>query len=98
MSLTKDDIATKTHREMGIPKPHAKLAVDVFFSTLIQCLKDGHDIKIPELGKFLLSDKRERIGRNPRTGEPMVIEPRRVVKFHLSQHLISNIAEVPNAD
>jgi integration host factor subunit alpha len=60
---------------------------------MCQALADGENVKISGFGSFILRDKRERIGRNPKTGVEVPITPRRVLTFRASQKLKSRIAE-----
>ena len=69
------------HNEVGLNKREAKEFIELFFETLKKNLEDGKDIKISGFGNFTLRDKNARPGRNPKTGEEVLIKERRVVTF-----------------
>ncbi len=81
MALTKADMAESLFNEMGLNKKEARELVDLFFEELEACLAAGEQIKLSGFGNFDLRDKKERPGRNPRTGEKVLITARRVVTF-----------------
>ena len=56
-------------------------------------MADGQNVKISGFGSFILRDKRERVGRNPKTGIEVPITPRRVMTFRASQKLKDRIAQ-----
>ena len=66
---------------MGLNKRQAKELVEVFFEEILLALEHGHHVKLSGFGNFLLRDKRQRPGRNPKTNEPVEITARRVVTF-----------------
>ena len=70
-----------------ISKFKAKFLVENIFSQIISILEDGEEFKVQHFGKFSLIDKKERPGRNPKTGEPVPIDARRVVVFTPSKQL-----------
>ena len=86
-SLTKADIAERLFEELGLNKREAKELVEQFFEEIRQALVDGNPVKLSGFGNFELRDKRQRPGRNPKTGEEIPITARRVVTFHASQKL-----------
>ncbi len=81
MSLTKVDMAESLFNELGLNKREARELVDLFFQELGASLAVGEQIKLSGFGNFYLRDKDERPGRNPRTGEKVLITARRVVIF-----------------
>jgi integration host factor subunit alpha len=68
-------------------KREAKDMVDALFDIVTERLVSGDDVKITGFGNFQIRSKSSRPGRNPRTGEPVAIEARRVVTFHASPKL-----------
>jgi len=68
--------------------------VDAVFDVITEALEREEDVKILRFGKFKVSYKKERPGRNPRTGEPATVKARSVVTFKASKHLIKQINEV----
>ncbi len=81
MSLTKVDMAESLFNKLGLNKKEARELVDLFFQELGASLAVGEQIKLSGFGNFYLRDKKERPGRNPRTGEKVLITARRVVTF-----------------
>ena len=90
-ALTKAHLADLLYQQIGLNKREAKDLVDAFFELLVTQLNQGEDIKITGFGNFQVRTKAGRPGRNPRTGELIPIEPRRVVTFHPSQKLKDQI-------
>ncbi|WP_295457917.1 integration host factor subunit alpha, partial [uncultured Thiodictyon sp.] len=69
MAVTKADIAEHLFEELGLNKREAKDLVDSFFEEIRKSLERGQDVKLSGFGNFELRDKKERPGRNPKTGE-----------------------------
>ncbi|MCY4321807.1 MAG: integration host factor subunit alpha [Bdellovibrionaceae bacterium] len=84
-TLTKSDIALAVYNKIGYSKKYCEDLVDDFFETIKKHLKKGQGIQIHGLGKFILKDKKNRRGRNPQTGEELIIKSRRVLLFHASE-------------
>ena len=87
MALTKAEIAAHLSEEIGLSKREAKEFVESFFEEIKSTLEAGYPVKISGFGGFELKDKGERPGRNPKTGEDIPIEARRVVTFKAGQKL-----------
>ena len=79
--MTKADIVEKIAEKCGITKRESIDMVEAVFSILKSTLEIGEDIKISGFGKFEIKNKHERKGRNPQTGEAIVIEARRILSF-----------------
>jgi integration host factor subunit alpha len=82
MTLTKADLVKsvyKTHERLT--KKEATEAVEAFLKLSKNALIDGSDLLLSGFGKFNIKDKRERKGRNPQTGDSMMLDPRRVITF-----------------
>ncbi len=86
-ALTKAALADLLYDNIGLNKREAKDMVDALFDILTERLVSGDDVKITGFGNFQIRSKSSRPGRNPRTGEPVAIEARRVVTFHASPKL-----------
>ena len=80
-NLTRKDLSNKIYQNLGFSKNFSSMIIDNFFETLIQELLKSNKIKISSFGTFKVINKKERIGRNPKTKEKAIITPRRVVKF-----------------
>ena len=85
MALTKADIAESLYEELGLNKREARELVELYFDELKSALSQGKQVKLSGFGNFDLRDKRERPGRNPKTGENIPISARRVVTFKPGQ-------------
>ena len=86
-SLTKAEMAERLFEELGLNKREAKEMVESFFNEIRGCLASNEQVKISGFGNFDLRDKRQRPGRNPKTGEEVPISARRVVTFRPGQKL-----------
>ena len=86
-SLTKAQLADLLYEQIGLNKRESKDMIDEFFDLICAQLIAGNDVKISGFGNFQIRTKAPRPGRNPRTGEAIPIEARRVVTFHPSHKL-----------
>ena len=86
-ALTKAHLADLLFEQIGLNKRESKDMVDAFFDLICDKLVNGEDVKISGFGNFQIRTKAPRPGRNPRTGEAIAIQARRVVTFHASQKL-----------
>ena len=91
-TLTKASLISILSKSEKIPKPDAKIIVECFFASLIEQLVSGKTVKISGFGNFVLRDKKDRPGRNPKTGEPAIIKARRVVTFRAGHKLKARVA------
>jgi integration host factor subunit alpha len=91
-TVTKAELADALFERLGLNKREAKDMVDSFFDEIRLALERGESVKLSGFGNFLLRDKPQRPGRNPKTGEEIAITARRVVTFHASQKLKSAVA------
>jgi len=82
--VKKVDIANELYEKIGISKKEAMDIVEIVLDTLKDSLKNGETVKIAGFGNFVVRNKRERKGRNPKTGEEIGISPRKVVTFRPS--------------
>jgi len=88
LNMTKAEIVQAIYNRLGgFSKKEAADLVDLVFDTMKETLARGEKIKISGFGNFVLRDKRQRQGRNPQTGEPMMITERRVLNFKASNIL-----------
>ncbi len=86
-TMTKADIVEKVYSKIGFSKKEASELVEMVFNSLKGQLKDGEKVKISGFGNFVVRGKKERVGRNPQTGEQIKISARRVLTFRPSQVL-----------
>ncbi len=87
MALTKMDLAEYLFDTLGLNKREAKELVELFFEEIRRSLEQGEFVKLSGFGNFNLRDKKERPGRNPKTGEEIPITARRVVTFRAGHKL-----------
>jgi len=98
-TLTKAELAELLFERLGLNKRESKDMVDAFFDILHERLVEGGDVKLSSFGNFTIRQKAPRPGRNPRTGEAIPIEARRVVTFHASHKLKAVVqGEAPSGD
>jgi integration host factor subunit alpha len=90
-TLTRAAIADAIHRRLGLSRAESLEIVESILDHMSDALAKGSNVKISGFGTFLLRDKAERIGRNPKTGVEVPITPRRVLTFRASQMLKDRI-------
>lgn len=91
MTITKADLATLLHENLGVNKREAAEIVMDFFEGISAELQHGECVKLSGFGVFCLRNKNSRPGRNPKTGEIIPVSARRVVMFHPSHILKSQV-------
>ena len=91
MALTKDDIVKALAKENGYPLNQSRELIETLLQLIKSSLASGEDVLISGFGKFCVNEKRQRRGRNPATGEDMILAARRVVTFKCSGHLREKI-------
>jgi integration host factor subunit alpha len=91
MALTKADIAENLFQTLGLNKREAKEIVELFFEEIRFSLERGEIVKLSGFGNFNLRDKKQRPGRNPKTGKEIPITARRVVTFRAGQKLKARV-------
>ena len=84
MTMTKGDIVERISEKIGFSKKEASEVVDSIFEVLKSRLAEGGKVKISGFGNFVVNEKRPRKGRNPQTGEEIIIRGRRVLSFKAS--------------
>ncbi|MEI9850251.1 MAG: integration host factor subunit alpha [Sphingomonas sp.] len=90
-TLTRADLAEKLHTEVGLSRADAARLVEQILEHMCEALSKGENVKISGFGSFILRDKGERVGRNPKTGVEVPIAPRRVLTFRASQMMRDRI-------
>ena len=91
MALTKNDIINTIQNELGQSTNQCYQIVETLLGIIKRTLENGEDILISRFGKFCVKCKNERHGRNPATGEELMIEPRKVVTYKCSAQLRERI-------
>lgn len=92
-TLTRADLAEAINRKLGFSRAESLDLVEAVIAQMCDAMARGENVKISGFGSFVLRDKRERIGRNPKTGVEVPITPRRVMTFRASQLLKEKIAK-----
>jgi integration host factor subunit alpha len=87
MTLTKANIVDAIHNDLGFPKNRSAELIEILLEQIKSTLEKGEDVLISGFGKFCIKNKKERRGRNPATGEDMMLSQRQVVTFRCS-HLL----------
>ena len=90
-TVSRADLTDAVHREIGLPRRDAAALVDTVIEMIAERLEAGEDVKLSSFGRFTVRGKGLRVGRNPKTGEPAPILPRRVVVFRASAVLKQRI-------
>ena len=85
--MTKADIVARIYDKVGFSKKEATDMVEASFEIIKSCLEKGERVKISGFGNFVINSKRARKGRNPQTGDDLIIDARRVLTFKPSQIL-----------
>ncbi len=91
MTLTKAQIVDLIHEELPFPKNKSTEVIEGLIEIIKDTLQNGEDVLISGFGKFCVKNKRERRGRNPATGNDLILEKRKVVTFKCSGKLREKI-------
>lgn len=92
-TLTRAEIADALNRKVGLSRAESLTMVESILQLMSDSLARGENLKISGFGTFILRDKAQRIGRNPKTGVEVPITPRRVLTFRASQLLKERVAK-----
>lgn len=92
-TLTRADLADTINRKLGFSRSESLGLVESILGKMCDAMSGGENVKVSGFGSFVLRDKRERLGRNPKTGVEVPITPRRVMTFRASQKLKERIAK-----
>lgn len=90
-TLTRADLCEAVHEEVGLSRHECSQLVERTLDLVAEALERGETVKLSGFGVFQVRDKRARMGRNPKTGEPAAIDPRRVISFRASQIMKSRV-------
>ena len=91
MTLTKVQIVESIQNQAGFPKNKSSEIVETLLEVIKGTLESGEDVLVSGFGRFCVKQKKKRKGRNPATGESMMLEPRKVVTFKCSGTLKDKI-------
>ena len=97
-TLTRADIAARINQQVGLSRNESATIVESILDHMSDALADGQNVKISGFGTFVLRDKAQRVGRNPKTGIEVPILPRKVLSFRPSQVLKARINNEPEGE
>ncbi len=92
-TLTRADLSARVYKEIGLSLQECNALVDAVIEDVILALEEGNTVKLSSFGTFLLRRKKQRIGRNPKTGVEVPISPRTVLSFNASNLLKQQVNE-----
>ncbi len=95
-TLTRADLAEAVHEEVGLTRQDCAGMVERTLDLVAEALEQGEVVKLSGFGVFQVRDKRARMGRNPKTGEPAAIDPRRVISFRASHVMKAQVDQAHN--
>ena len=92
-TVTRADLCEAVYRTVGLSRTESADLVELVLDEISSCIVDGQPVKLSSFGSFVVRDKGERVGRNPKTGQEVPITPRRVMVFKPSNVLKQKINE-----
>ncbi|CAH1661388.1 Integration host factor subunit alpha [Hyphomicrobiales bacterium] len=90
-TVTRADLCEVVYQKVGLSRTESAALVELVLSEMCDCLARGETVKLSSFGSFVVRDKGERVGRNPKTGIEVPIDPRRVMVFKPSNVLRARI-------
>ncbi len=90
-TVTRADLSEAVYQRVGLSRTESAALVESVLAEICDCLASGETVKLSSFGSFIVRDKGERIGRNPKTGIEVPIDPRRVMVFKPSNVLKARI-------
>ena len=96
-TLTRSDLSEAVYREIGLSRNESAEMVETILAKIVDALIAGEAVKISSFGTFAVREKGARMGRNPKTGEEVPIDPRRVLVFRPS-HILKERVNVGNSE
>ena len=93
-TITRADLSEAVYQEVGLSRNESAELVESVLNEISDSLVDGDNVKISSFGSFVVRHKGGRVGRNPKTGEEVPIEPRRVLVFRPSQVMKDRINQM----
>ena len=97
-TVTRTGLVEVIHEEVGLPRNECADLLEDVLKMIAACLAEGEPFKVSSFGSFTVRQKSERLGRNPRTGEEVMIPPRKVVLFRPSpkfRHWVNHPEDLP---
>jgi len=90
-TVTRADLSEAVYQKVGLSRSESAALVELVLSEICDCLAQGETVKLSSFGSFVVREKGQRVGRNPKTGIEVPIEPRRVLVFKPSNVLKSRL-------
>ncbi len=90
-TITRAELSEAVYQRVGLSRTESAALVELVLKEVSDCLAKGETVKLSSFGSFVVRDKGERVGRNPKTGVEVPIEPRRVMVFKPSNILKARI-------
>jgi integration host factor subunit alpha len=90
-TVTRADLSEAVYQKVGLSRTESSALVESVLSEICDCLANGETVKLSSFGSFVVRDKGQRVGRNPKTGIEVPIDPRRVMVFKPSNVLKARI-------
>lgn len=98
-TVTRADLCEAVYQRVGLSRTESAELVESVLAEICDCIERGETVKLSSFGSFVVRDKGQRIGRNPKTGVEVPIEPRKVMVFKPSNVLKARInGEAPGKD
>lgn len=97
-TITRAELSEAVYQKIGLSRTESAALVELVLREISDCIAQGQTVKLSSFGSFVVRDKGERIGRNPKTGIEVPIEPRRVMVFKPSNILKARINGIEIAD
>ncbi len=97
-TTTKVDLVNAIARKTGLTKNETESVVNSLFESIIDSLKAGNRIEIRGFGSFNIRHKNQRLARNPRTGEKVMVDPKNVPSFKISREFMQAVSESLKTD
>ena len=97
-TVTRADLSDAVYQRIGLSRSESAALVEGVLGEISDCLARGETVKLTAFGSFLVRDKGLRVGRNPKTGSAVPIEPRRVIVFKPSNVLKARLNGETGAD
>ncbi|WP_449410568.1 integration host factor subunit alpha [Methylobacterium komagatae] len=90
-TVTRADLSEAVYHQVGLSRTESAALVETVLSEICTCLANGETVKLSSFGSFVVRSKGRRVGRNPKTGVEVAIEPRQVMVFKPSNVLKARI-------
>ncbi|MBS7804003.1 integration host factor subunit alpha [Rhizobiales bacterium TNE-4] len=97
-TITRAELSEAVYQKIGLSRTESAALVELVLREISDCIAQGQTVKLSSFGSFVVRDKGQRIGRNPKTGIEVPIEPRRVMVFKPSNILKARINGIDIAD